>query len=326
MTCYVPAEAVKPLRYQFADITIADAVVPQALEQGGSFTVAGEISSVYSDIDAVHIQVTDPQGKVAMGATMQKNSGVYELANDFQPEKGFESLEEGVYTYRLYADGQCSYVQDGKAQTMIQEVTLCSVSFTVGNCDLPWLAEGFAEQPQNGWVLDREKWYYFENGEPRTGWFCQDGVQYYLQEDGAVTTGWAEINGKQRFFTDTGAMRTGWLDTAAGKMYLLSNGVTACGWRTIAGELYYFDENGLMYTGGWLTVGDERYYLQSDGTAAAGWITLDEGNFCFHETDGHLLAQAVGDGAQTVLQAYDAQKGAITDRPTPGIKNAITSA
>lgn len=326
VTCYMAADQAKPVRFNFEDVTVSDASFPEALELGSDFTVAGEVTSLYSAIGAVYTSVTDQQGDEVMAHSLSKISGIYDLQNDTFHTMNFSSLEEGSYTYNLCADVLCDYVQDGQVLTESQKVTLCSVPFAVGNDDYQPLGKmAKAVQVRDGWTWERDGgWHYYEQGTPRTGWFCYDGVNYYLRSDGSVTTGWAEINGKTRFFSDTGAMRTGWLKTAEGTMYLLSNGEAAHSWRTVDGKLYYFDENGLMQSGGWITVGEDKYYLNADGSAATGWVTLSEGKFFFHE-DGRLLAQAVENEEQRVLLAYDAAVGTVTNLLTPAVKSAINT-
>lgn len=327
ITCYMAAGHAEPVRFNFEDVTISDASFPEALELGSDFTVAGEVTSLYSAIDAVYISVTDQQGAEVTAHSQTKSSGSYDLHNDMFHTVNFGSLEEGAYTYDLRVDVSCSYVQDGQMLTVSEMVTLCSVPFTVGDGNYQPLEKAAkAIQIKDGWVWEQKGgWHYYEQGVPRMGWFCYSGVDYFLQPDGAVTTGWAEINGKTRFFSDTGAMRTGWLTTEAGTMYLMSNGEAVRGWRTIEEELYYFDESGLMQSGGWITIGEDKYYLEADGSAATGWVTLEEGTFCFHE-DGHLLAQAVENEEQTVLLAYDSTVGTVTSLLTPAVKNATNAA
>lgn len=144
----------------------------------------------------------------------------------------------------------------------------------------------------DGWVWEQNTWRYYTDGEPRTGWFCDKGVDYYLQADGSVTTGWKSINGKDRYFSDTGAMRTGWMDGAQGRCYFMSNGAKAMGWRTIDGKKYYFDNNGILQSDTWITVNMEQYYLFPDGSAATGWVDLNDGHF-FFDSDGCLSAKTI---------------------------------
>ena len=326
VVCYIAAEQVEIERFNTEDITVSDASVPNLLPTGSDFAVGGEVSSAYNDIGAIHISVLDQNGQELLHHSLTKNIGIYDLNEDgFNTALDFSKLDSGVYTFRLSAEALCSYVENGQVLTNNQMTTLCSVSFTVG--DEQQAGDSEADTPvRDGWVLESGSWYYYENGAPRTGWFCYDGISYYLQDDGAVTTGWAVINGKERFFSDTGAMRTGWIETQSGKKYLLSNGEATRGWRTIDEHLYYFDENGFMVCGKWINVDGSRFYLNADGSAATGWVTLKDGTFCFHEEDGRLLAQAVTKNGKTVLRAYDSAKGSVTSLPTLALKNAASEA
>lgn len=325
-TGYIPAENVAPVRFNYEDITVSDAVVPGLLKPGSGFTVGGEITSVYSSVEAVEIDITDQNGEgVYCTGPLSKNSGIYDLKKDFNLSAIFKVLEEGIYVYSLYAVGRNTYVQDGQMQTATERIKLCSVPFAVGSQQPDMEDQTQQEQALDGWVLLQGRWHYFENGAPRTGWFCYDGVDYYLKDDGSVTTGWVEINGKDRFFSDTGAMRTGWMKTDKGTMYLLSNGEAAHGWKIIDDGQYYFDDNGLLKTSCWISVDDSMFYLQENGQAAKGWVTLKDGKFFFQESDGSLLAQAVVSGGKTVLRAYDAVKGSLTNLPTLTVRNAASA-
>lgn len=319
--CYLPAEHATPIRFQFEDITISDAVLPNQLQTGKKFTVSGEITSTRSWIDAVSATVYDTSGKIVMTTNLAKNSGIYNLKKELKLE--LHTLTEGAYTYELYADAACYYIQDGQLTTISEKVKICSVPFAVGgaSADLPG-GDNEAEPLKDGWHWEHGSWYYYEQGTPRSGWFCYDGVDYYLKKDGSVTTGWSQINGKFRFFSNTGAMRTGWLTDDTGTYYLLSNGEPAQGWRTVDDKLYYFTETGTLHKNGWITIGEDMFYMNADGSAATGWVTLKDGNYFFNEEDGHLMAQAVTKNGQTVFRAYDPSVGALTDLPTLHVGNA----
>jgi glucan-binding YG repeat protein len=217
-----------------------------------------------------------------MSHSLAKVSGYYDLDDDgFSDKMAFRKLEEGTYTFRVTAGTGNHYIENDRILLDETEVTLYSGSFSVGQVT-EWVSVEPADantQPPDGWTYQQGSWYYYEDGAPRSGWICWDGLDYYLQPDGAVTTGWANINGKDRLFTDTGAMRTGWAETQNGTMYLLSNGVAAVGWRIIDRERYFFDDDGLMVTDTWMEDGGTEYYLQSDGRVATGKLQI------FDETD-----------------------------------------
>lgn len=276
--CYLDAQRAEPVRFNTEDVTLSEAELPQVLTPGEDFTIKGKISSQNSAIGALTMTVTDSDGRVLMTHSRAKISGAFDLAKDtFNKVLDFGILGEGLYTYTLTADVLSDYLHEGAVETNLQQVTLCNVKFAVGEgIEIPQKEEKAAPRiAQDGWVMTEGVWRYYEQGEPRTGWFCYAGVDYYLQEDGSATVGWAQINGKDRYFTAYGAMCTGWLHTQEGSWYLLKNGQKAIGWRTVDEQQYCFDENGVMLCG--------------------GWTELEEGIFCFQE-DGTLLAQATCDG------------------------------
>ena len=275
--CYLDAQRAEPVRFITEDVTLSEAERPQVLTPGKDFTIKGKISAQNSAIGALTMTVTDSDGEVLMTHSRAKISGTFDLAKDtFNKVLDFGILEEGLYTYTLTADVLSDYLHEGAVETNLQQVTLCNVKFAVGeNVEIPPQEVAAPRIAQDGWVMTEGVWRYYEQGEPRTGWFCYAGVDYYLQEDGSATVGWAQINGKDRYFTAHGAMCTGWLHTQEGSWYLLKNGQKAIGWWTVDEQQYCFDENGVMLCG--------------------GWTELEEGIFCFQE-DGTLLAQATIDG------------------------------
>jgi hypothetical protein len=150
---------------------------------------------------------------------------------------------------KLYASLSHYYIHEDIIKSQVQRLCVYENTMLVGDVEAPMArtVETFAPVIKHGWFMENGTWYCYRNGEPRTGWYCYDGVDYYLNEDGSVTTGWANINGEDRFFSDTGAMRTGWIIEDNGDVrYMLFNGISAKGWREIDGHNYYFDDNGIL--------------------------------------------------------------------------------
>lgn len=322
---YVAANTLEPVRFNYEDVTLSNASVPQTLAVGESFTLTGKITSGYHAISAVYMTVTDQAGNVVMGHSFAKNSGIYDLKNDtFSEAMNFAALEEGYYTYALCAECVNSYVSDGQLLIRSSEIVLESSEFIVGELPAREQTEPDEAEAEDGWVFRQGTWYYFYTGTPWTGWLYDDGVTYYLRDDGSVTTGRATVEGKDRLFTDTGAMRTGWLDTEQGRMYLLNDGIAAQGWQQIVDKRYYFDENGILFTDGWFTDGEECYYLYSDGSAAQGWAELEEGHFCFHQVDGHLLAKTSQEDGITYIHAYDSDAGVMMESAAVTVNSLAT--
>lgn len=107
----------------------------------------------------------------------------------------------------------------------------------------PVRAEGTAE-----WVKENGTYYYYENGQKKTGWFKDSkNCWYYLDYK-------------------TGAMKTGWA-ADGNKWYWLNpfNGVMQTGWQTINEKEYFFTNSGDMVTGQ-LRLLDKLYTFANDGS------------------------------------------------------------
>ncbi len=245
---YILAQYAEPVRFVYEDIGITNAQGPVDLAVGESCKITGRIASEYSTMGAVWMEVTDTKGQVVLNHGLAKLSGVYDLESDtFSRAVKFSYLDAGNYIYNIYADGLNFYVQEGKVVSDYKKIHLVQSIFRVGQPEPFQLEKAVtAQRTLEGWIWQEGTWYYYQDGAPRTGWYCSDGMDYYLKSDGSVTTGWTEINGKLRFFSNTGCMRTGWLQTDEGSMYLMSNGAPATGWRIIDGLSYRFDQKGIL--------------------------------------------------------------------------------
>ncbi len=268
--CYLDSQRAEAVRFNAEDVTIENAQIPQVLKQGKDFTVKGKLTSEHSLISAVTVAVTDSNSQAVMTHSLAKLGGTFDLNRDtFNSALDFSALEAGLYTYTVTAEVSSKYLADGIVETGTAQITLCNALFAVGEeTQLPQQGRSAPAFIEDGWTLQDGVWRCYENGAPRTGWICIDGLDYYLKEDGTVTTGWAEINGKNRYFNASGAMCTGWLSTEEGNWYLLKNGRAAIGWRNIEDGRYCFDENGKALSG-WQTVDGNDYYFADNGQLLA---------------------------------------------------------
>lgn len=289
---FVPAVGTEPIWMGYEDIRTTSLKLPEKLRPGEDFPVTGKLRIPLLDLEGVWITVTDREGNILKDQTIDINGKYCNLG--LEDTVDLTDLPEGCYSYNIYADLRNNYVSEGVLQYESKTLPVCQQPFTVGEAELAevQLPEE-AEEPVSGWILKDGTWYYMEEGQPRTGWFCSGGVNYYLQEDGSVTTGWAEINGIQRFFSDTGALRVGWMDNGKQTHYLLRNGARATGWQTVDGGRYFLGEDGVLRKKGWLEQDDKLYYVDENGRACVGWVDLREGRFSFH-ADGYLLSRMVG--------------------------------
>ena len=64
----------------------------------------------------------------------------------------------------------------------------------------------YQEEPDVfGWQYD-SGWYFYQEGQPVTGWFTWCGVRYYFEQSGRAVTGWETVDEQLYFFSATGAM------------------------------------------------------------------------------------------------------------------------
>lgn len=269
--CYAYEEQVEPVVFVYSDLILSELTLPTQLQKGENFRLSGVVRSEYNMIYNLVVQVEDEHGVPAMTFELVKTGSMVDLsAKNVNNKINISFLPEGRYTYNVYCDMVNHYNYQGNVIGEIQRVLAASSEFTVGDVE-PVVAPRTVQEPEQaekeGWQYEDGCWYYYENNAPRTGWFCDNGVDYYLQEDGSAATGWKQINGKNRYFTETGAMRTGWVECQRGRFYMLSNGVAALGWKEIDGVLYYFNPFGRMLTDTVMPLDGKPYQIDSNGVA-----------------------------------------------------------
>lgn len=246
---YLAAEKAEPCWFLYENYQVNGIKLPEKLAVGKDFRLSGVIRSTSNRIYNAVIQVTDLDGSIILTFEIAKDSYMLDLSSSAVNDTvDLRVLSEGNYICSVYCDFGNSYCSGDAVIGKIQRTLVAESTFTVGNVEP---AEAVRENVQlqsvsDGWNLEDGKWYYMEDGEPRIGWFCDNGVTYYLQEDGSAATGWQVINGKSRYFTETGAMRTGWVHDGENTYYMLSNGVPAVGETAIDGIIYVFSGDGIL--------------------------------------------------------------------------------
>ena len=142
-------------------------------------------------------------------------------------------------------------------------------STTVQNTTLPKPTEPTpTETVPDGWHEAEGSRYYYENGQPLTGWQEIDGLRRYFLSSGALAKGVAEIDGNRYFFDSEGCYTTGWQEEN--------------------GKRYYLGEDGVMHTG-WLEQESVLYYFKEDGAMARGCVQIDGVNNYFTSTGAYIL-------------------------------------
>lgn len=302
---YAPVERLEKLCLNYENVIYEKPVLPQLLYAGQMFLMGGKITTDNLHFDRLRVLITDADGQDVMEAELLENGTTCNLNLYYIRQKlDTRSLKAGIYDYSILADIKNHYMQDGQLKTETESVCVAMARFGVGQKEVPEQPTVQPKGKEDGWNYEQGKWYYYQNGEPYSGWLGYKGNDYYMNEEGQAVTGWVEINGKMRYFSETGTMRTGWVTTEQGVSYMLRNGVAAIGWRTVDGSRYYFDAHGEMLSGGWTEMDGKLFYFHANGKVATGWVTLNGQVYSFH-VDGHLLAKRVQQDGKSQMIPYD---------------------
>lgn len=293
-TGYLEAAAAEQICNYYSSAVAQQLEIPEAVKAGATFTLQGKLQEQDALFEGFEIRLYNAQDELVKTFT---NSG-----KNIKIKVDTKGLEDGCYRLELVADALNYYAQDGQLTACFEGIVLRSELLTVGDAEMTYSAPVTARavQMQDGWVLEDGVWHCYNAGAPRTGWYCDNGIDYYLKADGAVTTGWQNIGGKDRFFSATGALRTGWMKLENGTFFMRSNGVAAEGWHNVDGVNYYFDENGLVTTDGWLQTEKGIAYLQNGGQALTGWNSVEDNRY-FFDAAGMLFSQMQTVDGQSVL-------------------------
>lgn len=261
LPAYISVEAASICRINSEGV---QATAEIAVVEGQPWQLKGNILSTGSVIHSVVARIYAPDGAELAQQKWLVGSRMFDFVQLNGLIAGY-CVPENTYTVKLTALIENNVPQDGRIYIQRQDVDVWQMQLQVGaesaQC-VPVMAE--ATQIPDGWHWDGNNRYYYRDGKPRTGWFCEDGADYYFQADGSVTTGWAVINGYPRYFSDTGIMRTGWVYTEAGWHYMRSNGTAVSGFCKIGGKQYYFDGNTLVL-GNVFTVDGKLYVADANG-------------------------------------------------------------
>lgn len=220
--------------------------------------LSGTVTSTGGRITGLRATVADETGAVVAFKTIACDDYSTDLSS-----LQITGLSEGVYTLQVQVGTVCAAdgalmprLYDGKVQLR--------QSLAVGQ-EQPPQTENTQSAPVDGWVLREGKWYFYETGKARTGWFNYCGIRYCLDETGAALTGWQELEGMKLRFSETGALCAGWLQTEEGMTFREQTGESVSGVRRIDSALYGFDYKGLLVTEGQVTVGGTIYEAAADG-------------------------------------------------------------
>lgn len=223
---YIAADAVAAMRVNPEDMSIFDPVIPQQVRALEDADISGLVVAQNGNLAAVEVLISDYKGTPVMRERLEVSGDTWDIAA-LNEELSLDLLDPGSYALDVYADCANPVLVCGKQELRYGRARLWSETFVSGG-DFAGAkgrpaVQSPLEQTQDGWVLEPEGWYYYQQGRVCFGWVELCGVRYYLDRQGKALTGWQELDGKLRFFSDTGALVRGCELERDGVMYTLDD-------------------------------------------------------------------------------------------------------
>ena len=135
--------------------------------------------------------------------------------------------------------------------------------------------------------IDKELYYFNNNGEMQFGWQTVSDETYYFQQDGTAATGSVTIQGSEYNFQKEGVLLHGWSND---------------------GKSYY-DEKGNKTSTNWVEENGSKYYFDADGNCVTGWQEID-GQKC--EPVEQLTVNLPEECSSRIIDMVTKRKGEMT--------------
>ena len=157
---------------------------------------------------------------------------------------------------------------------------------------------------KNGWVVEHNRTYYYENNDKVTGFHEIEQNDYYFNEYGELQKGGVrEIDGKMYFLgINTGKIMKGWFNDYEGRTFHSDpdTGELSHLWTELDGKMYFFEIKTYKLMKGILTLEDGVYYLdKTTGERKTGMIQEGNNTYYFSQEDGKKI------GGRYTINGYE---------------------
>ncbi len=219
---YVMANATVFVQANSENLTLQEYSIPVGIPQNRNLSLSGQVTAARGELGDITAKLTDTKGNVVRQITMKSNRTCADLS---LLELELDTLEKGTYQLSLYATSRFVTYQGSALDVITQESCLYQNILQIGKFNGITNKGRMVAEQANGFVWRGSRWYVYENGMPKQGWFTYLGIQYYAFEDGALATGWQDIDMQTRYFTENGCLHNGWIAFPDGSEYYLQEGI-----------------------------------------------------------------------------------------------------
>ena len=156
------------------------------------------------------------------------------------------------------------------------------------------------EADLSGWILEDDKWCYYENNEKITKCWKKDTAGWrYLDANGYVTKNdWVFDDGKWYFLNSEGYMTCNeWREDSTGWCWLTSSGAMATNqWVKDSKGWCYVGADGYCWTNCWAKDSVGWVWLDKEGSMVYNQWIKDGGSWYYIGSNGYMLANTTWNG------------------------------
>ena len=143
-------------------------------------------------------------------------------------------------------------------------------------------------QEKNGWSIENNETYYYENDIKISGFKEIEGKIYFFSYiNSALKTGWQHLEGKAFYLNEDGTINQGWKEIEKEKYYFGNDGFALKGFQEIEGKTYFFSNVNNILKKDWQCLNNNYFYLTQEGEVLFGSQTIEGRNYLF-DNNGFL--------------------------------------
>ncbi len=151
-------------------------------------------------------------------------------------------------------------------------------------------------QQSDGWTMQNNKWYYYQNAIKKTGWLKENSNWYWLKSDGTMASKeWVSIDGTWYMFYENGKMFSNewYKDNNSNWYWLKSSGAMASNewYKDNNSNWYWLKSGGNMASDEWVSINGTWYMFYGNGKMFSNeWYRDCNGNWYWLKSGGAMAS------------------------------------